>query len=517
MKVITKFLMFTILISLFLGMFFHNESFAVPDYGEPGSYNTAFSIELVCESLENYEVEVYGDYGYETRVYSEDILDEDFYVKMASLINMGETIETSSFGVLNYVGTEEISGRHCYIYTADITDKTIFENKIVEDLRYSEYNFKFYYEISIERKIEDIILGNEIEDGLIESFESYEYEDWIDEEMTQSQIIQACSFTFNPSKLIKLLNNTSKLDSLVQNDSYVYDYVYFRLTGEQNNAKIKYADNTEKSLEIVTINSTQYAKCPIGVIKKTDNQYYPGCFSWAGKDTFGLHCDGYIGFYNNNAKIQNLRFFAGIFPESYNSCSIELQSESLIDYELDVTSDHGCEGKVYDNRIIEENCYIKLSSDVYAGETIEVYPFGTLNYNGTEKEYDVTKYVYKMAVTDKTIFNKNIVGRVLSEEYNIIFVYEISFDNNVSHDLTGFEVIVRPFETVFTGRAIEPEVVIQNNGNQLILGEDYTINYENNINVGNATVTIQGKGQYSGTINKTFRISNENHAYCYLS
>ena len=153
MKVKTKFLMITILISSFIVMFFHNESFAVPDYGEPGSYNTAFSIDLVCESLENYEVEVYGDYGYETRVYSKDILDEDFYVKIASLVDMGETIETSSFGILNYVGTEEIVGRHCYIYTADITDKTIFENKIVEDLRYSEYNFKFYYEISIKETI----------------------------------------------------------------------------------------------------------------------------------------------------------------------------------------------------------------------------------------------------------------------------------------------------------------------------------------------------------------------------
>lgn len=157
MKVRTKFLMFTILITLFLGMFVYNESFAaVPDYGEPGSYNTAFSIDLVCESLENYEVDMSGDYGYETRVYSENILNEDFYVKIASLVDMGETIETSSFGVLNYVGTEEIVGRHCYIYTADITDKKIFDNKIIEDLRYSEYNFKFYYEISLQEVVVNI-------------------------------------------------------------------------------------------------------------------------------------------------------------------------------------------------------------------------------------------------------------------------------------------------------------------------------------------------------------------------
>lgn len=509
MKFKNKILMFTILISLFLGMFFHNESFAVPDYGEPGSYNTAFSIELVCNSLKNYEIELSGDYGYETRVYSEKILDEDFYVKIASLVDMGETIETSSFGILNYIGTEEIIGRHCYIYTADITDKTIFENKIVEDLRYSEYNFKFYYEISIERKIEDIIIGNEIEDGLIESFESYEYEDWIDEEMTQSQIIQAYNFSFKPSKLINLLNNTSKLASLVQNDNYIYDYVYFRLIGEQNKAKIKYADNTEKSLEIVTINNIQYAKCPIGVIKKTDNQYYPGCFSLAGKDTSGLHCDGYICFYNNDTKIQDVRFFVGILPESYNSCSIDLQCESLTNYEIDGVGDHGCESKIYNNKIFEEDCYIKLSSDVYAGENIEVYPFGTLSYTGTEQKYGTTVYVYKMAVTNKTIFNKDVVGRVLSEQYNIIYCYEISAKEVQveKKDINNLSVNIDISNKEYTGQEIKISIIIKDNQYILLEGTDYIVEYENNMNPGTATAIIKGQNNYKGEILRTYEIA----------
>ena len=37
-------------------------------------------------------------------------------------------------------------------------------------------------------------------------------------------------------------------------------------------------------------------------------------------------------------------------------------------------------------------------------------------------------------------------------------------------------------------------------------GTDYTVSYQNNTNIGTATVTITGKGNYTGTITKTFKI-----------
>ena len=42
----------------------------------------------------------------------------------------------------------------------------------------------------------------------------------------------------------------------------------------------------------------------------------------------------------------------------------------------------------------------------------------------------------------------------------------------------------------------------------LTLGTDYTVAYSNNIEVGTATATIQGVGQYTGTVIKTYTISN---------
>lgn len=47
------------------------------------------------------------------------------------------------------------------------------------------------------------------------------------------------------------------------------------------------------------------------------------------------------------------------------------------------------------------------------------------------------------------------------------------------------------------------------NGKILKLDTDYTLSYSNNIKVGTATVKAVGKGNYSGTVSKTFTISYE--------
>lgn len=49
---------------------------------------------------------------------------------------------------------------------------------------------------------------------------------------------------------------------------------------------------------------------------------------------------------------------------------------------------------------------------------------------------------------------------------------------------------------IYTGQAITPKITVTNNQGTLIPNVDYTISYQNNINVGTATVTITGIGKY---------------------
>ena len=58
---------------------------------------------------------------------------------------------------------------------------------------------------------------------------------------------------------------------------------------------------------------------------------------------------------------------------------------------------------------------------------------------------------------------------------------------------TGFEII--PIVRVFSGTE------------QLVYGTDFTVSYSNNVNVGTATVTVTGIGEYTGTKSTTFHIT----------
>ncbi len=61
----------------------------------------------------------------------------------------------------------------------------------------------------------------------------------------------------------------------------------------------------------------------------------------------------------------------------------------------------------------------------------------------------------------------------------------------------------------YTGKAITPKVTVKNGTVTLKEGTDYTISYSNNVNAGTATVTINGKGNYSGSKSVSFTISKK--------
>ncbi len=60
---------------------------------------------------------------------------------------------------------------------------------------------------------------------------------------------------------------------------------------------------------------------------------------------------------------------------------------------------------------------------------------------------------------------------------------------------------------VYDGKTKTPEVRAYLGGKKLTLNKDFTVSYSNNKNIGMATVTVKGCGEYSGSFNKTFKIS----------
>jgi hypothetical protein len=61
-------------------------------------------------------------------------------------------------------------------------------------------------------------------------------------------------------------------------------------------------------------------------------------------------------------------------------------------------------------------------------------------------------------------------------------------------------------DQTWTGSAITPTVTVKDGSTTLKSGTDYTVAYSNNVNAGDATVTITGKGNYTGTVSVKFKI-----------
>ncbi|MBS7146782.1 MAG: phosphodiester glycosidase family protein [Intestinibacter bartlettii] len=69
-------------------------------------------------------------------------------------------------------------------------------------------------------------------------------------------------------------------------------------------------------------------------------------------------------------------------------------------------------------------------------------------------------------------------------------------------DISSHKVKVRSSKVAYTGTERYPGVKVEG----LSIGKDYTVSYENNIEVGDAKVIITGKGDYKGKVTKTFII-----------
>ena len=73
-------------------------------------------------------------------------------------------------------------------------------------------------------------------------------------------------------------------------------------------------------------------------------------------------------------------------------------------------------------------------------------------------------------------------------------------------DISGASVKLSTNSYTYNGKAKKPAATVTLNGKTLKKDVDYTVKYSFNTAIGNAKVTITGKGNYKGTVSKTFKI-----------
>ena len=142
---------------------------------------------------------------------------------------------------------------------------------------------------------------------------------------------------------------------------------------------------------------------------------------------------------------------------------------------------------------------VTLSTSTYAydgkakkpGVTVKLN--GKTLKNGTDYTVSYSNNTKVGTATVKITGKGNYTGSV-SKTYNIKNNFKKATVSGIS-------------TKAFTGKNITQSITVKYNGKTLKNGTDYTVSYSSNKNIGTATVKVTGKGSYTGTIAKTFKIN----------
>lgn len=117
----------------------------------------------------------------------------------------------------------------------------------------------------------------------------------------------------------------------------------------------------------------------------------------------------------------------------------------------------------------------------------ESYEYG--GYNGDEIEFAPNTIYYLMA------------DDVKKDEVT----FTITSDDQPLPQISEGEISISS-ECIYTGDEVTPAVTVIYAGTKLKEGEDYTVSYIDNVEMGTAAAVVTGKGKYGGEVVKTFKI-----------
>ena len=151
------------------------------------------------------------------------------------------------------------------------------------------------------------------------------------------------------------------------------------------------------------------------------------------------------------------------------------------------------------SRISISKASVTLSTSIYAYDGKAKTPSVNVKVNGKTLKKDTDYTVSysnntKVGTAKVTITGKGNYTGSVSKTYSIKNDFKKATISGISNKS-------------YTGKNITQSITVKYNGKTLKKGTDYTVSYSNNKNIGTATVKIAGKGSYTGTITKTFKIN----------
>ncbi len=111
---------------------------------------------------------------------------------------------------------------------------------------------------------------------------------------------------------------------------------------------------------------------------------------------------------------------------------------------------------------------------------------------------------------------RRVIALMLSVVMCLTMVHVTTVKSNADSTILEEDMVTLSFqETGYTGEAQNPTVTVVDGETTLVEDEDYTVEFEDNTEIGTYTVTVEGIGNYQGKISKTFEITKGDTALTY--
>lgn len=259
-----------------------------------------------------------------------------------------------------------------------------------------------------------------------------------------------------------------------------YQYLYNGKKGEKwfpNNWM--YAGNGTNDPLTIEVNCQTFML----VYKETSESAYGSADLYVdGEKKSTLHCYNSSGW--NNGKV-----------------CIALQEKESAMHKIELKMAAGDEGKKFTLYAIGyQTDYVPVDQAVENVVTL-INAIGEVVYDNASKEkIDAAREAYdKLTDAQKALVDNYAVLTDAEAKYK-------SLTPAVKINITKASV-KNIADQYYTGKAKKPSLAITYAGSNLKVNKDYAVSYKNNTKIGTATVTIQGIGDYTGEISKTFKIT----------
>ena len=139
----------------------------------------------------------------------------------------------------------------------------------------------------------------------------------------------------------------------------------------------------------------------------------------------------------------------------------------------------------------------------------------TFGYDGSKKKPSATVRSGNKTLTSGTDFTVSYSNNVNAGTASAVITGKGNYSGTITKEFTITPADISQLTASlsadifrYNGAEQKPSVTVKSGDKTLVPDTDFTVSYSDNIDVGTATVTITGQGNYTGSMTRTFTITN---------